>query len=101
MADQVVADMVVLADLHLQTAFFVPLAEMAPVAILAACLGEALDCGQRRFRGVFRAHQQLAVGAPDLEAQTALVFVGGIAEILDIVAFIMAGQGQQGLCRLG
>ena len=100
-ADQVVADVVVLADLHLQAALVVPLAEVAPVAILAARFGEALDCGQRRFRGIFRAHQQLAVGAPDLEAQAALVFVGDVAEILDVVALVVPGQRQQGLRSLG
>ena len=38
---------------------------------------------------------------PDLEAQAALVFVGDIAEILDVVAFVVAGQRQQGLRGLG
>ena len=100
-ADQVVADVVVFADLHLQAAVVVPLAEMAPVAILAARLGEAGCCGQRRFRGIFRAHQQLAVGAPDLEAQAALVLVGDVAKVLDVVALVVTGQRQQGLRRLG
>ena len=100
-ADQVIADVVVLADLYLQGVLVVPLAEVAPVARGAARLGEAVGCGQRRFRGIFRTHQQFAVGAPDLEAQAALVFVGGIAEVLDIVAFAVAGQCEQGLPGLG
>ena len=100
-ADQVVADVVVFADLDLQAAFAVPLAVVAPVAIVAARFGKAVGCGQRRFRGIIRAHQQLAVGPPDLAAQAALVFVGDVAEVFDVLPLVVAGQGEQGLRGLG
>ena len=100
-ADQVVADVVVFADLDLQAALAVPAAEVAPVAVVAARFGKAGGRGQGGFRRVARAHHQLAVGAPDLEAQAALILVGGFAEILDVVVAVVCGEGEQGLRRLG
>ena len=84
--------MVVFADLHLQVAFFIPLTEVAPVFAIAARFRKTDCCGQRRFRGIIRSHQQLAVGPPDLEAQPALVFMGDIAEIFDVFPLVVAGQ---------
>jgi hypothetical protein len=55
---------------------------------------------------LFERISRLAVGVPDLEAQAALVFVHGFAEILDFAAIValvglVAGHGEQGLGGLG
>ena len=82
MPDQVVADVVVSLTWTCRLHSSFPLAEMAPVAFLAMGF-EKPPAGRWAFRGIVRAHQQLAVDLPDLES------AGGAGTLYDRFAKIL------------
>ena len=72
------------------------------MAVLVAGFGKIIGAGQRCFRRIVRAHQQCAIGSPELETQAALILVRGIADIVfHIVVGVVAGEREQCLGRLG
>ena len=94
----------ILGNLHLQAVLAIPLTISPPQGLGVAVLGKAAAHGQRGFRGIFRAHRQPPVLAPDLEAQPPLIFMAGIADRAQIadalILVVVRRQREQSLRRL-